>query len=307
MARSRLGVVAGRAHQRERVVGAPGPDLLDRAHGCAGGQHRGGVRCRPTSWCRDRAASSLPASARMRTVVSRAVHGLDLRRRWRGAGDGFACRRSGARRDRPATAASRAGDSGCPGPGSWCEKRASVMIKWASVMMLQGVGVRPAPGRTRSRRRLPRASLTVDLAAVVADNLANEGQPEAGPFLVSGEERREDLLAQRRRNARTGVAHLDRAPGRRSCGWPAPPAVASHWRPVRWRPRPRRCAPGSAARGAAGPASARTVAARPARHDDLRISAARYPASSRTSSSSGRSGTSSSSSGAAGGRSRGTR
>src|SRR6478609_10041512 len=57
-----------------------------------------------------------------------------------------------------------------------------------------------------------RGVANVDLAAVVADNLAHEGQPEAGALLAGREERREDLLAQLGRDARSVVADFDAHP-----------------------------------------------------------------------------------------------
>src|SRR6185436_20002957 len=48
----------------------------------------------------------------------------------------------------------------------------------------------------------------VDLAAVIADDLADEGQAQAGPLLARREERREDLFAQLGRHSGAVVAHL---------------------------------------------------------------------------------------------------
>ena len=117
-------------------------------------------------------------------------------------------------------------------PACVIEKAGSVKIDVAMIASRRSRHLRAgrAPrGEVELKRRAAAGRVAhADVAAVVAHDLAHERQAQAGAFLARGEERREDLLAQRRSERRGRSRSLRCEPyHRRAAVPPGSPAARS--------------------------------------------------------------------------------
>ena len=224
------GVVAGRTHERERVPRAPAHRRQRRLDRGARRQPRGVPASRRHRGVRIELAA--PPGQRLPAPRGSPRGGRPRsRHRSRTAAPRWSRPRSVARARSVCTASRRAGDSGCPRPGSCSRKRLSVMTIVLVLMLVfpqargsSKLNTLPPPGASRTSTSLP-WSRTIS---------RTNARPRPGALLAGGEERREDLLAQLGRHAGAVVADLDthaialdggararrvpRAPPRRRCG-----------------------------------------------------------------------------------------